>query len=159
MTAENRKPHLQRVDLVFERSPIYFVTACMQDRRKLLSTAAIHETFLRFGRAGHGLEASPCVRRNRQITLSDWMKSLKNTISKALRLKGVAPPHWQKNIFRSRAAERRVVLRKMELCSRESSAGGACQKRGRLAVHGRDLFVGISLGVMRFGGHRPPLQK
>jgi len=91
MTAANRKPHLQRVDLVFERSPIYFVTACMQDRRKLLSTAAIHETFLRF--------------------------------------------------------------------AREGPARGACQKRGRLAVHGRDLFVGISLGVMRFGGDRPPLQK
>ncbi len=34
-----------------------------------------------------------------KITLSDWMKSLKNTISKALRLNGVALPHWQKTFF------------------------------------------------------------
>lgn len=34
-----------------------------------------------------------------KITLSDWMKSLKTTISKALRLNGVAPPHWQKTFF------------------------------------------------------------
>src|SRR6266851_539094 len=147
MTAENRKPHLQRLDLVFERSPIYFVTACMQDRRRLLATAAIHETFLRFARKGPARGAwvgayllMPdhlhvfVATDNEKITLSDWMKSLKNTISKALRLNGVARPHWQKTFFDH--VLRRVVLRKMELCSRESSAGGACQKRGRLAVHG-----------------------
>src|SRR6266705_1084255 len=103
MTAENRKPHLQRLDLVFERSPIYFVTACMQDRRKLLATAAIHETFLRFAREGpaRGAWVGAYVLMadhlhvfvatdDEKITLSDWMKSLKNTISKALRLNGVA---------------------------------------------------------------------
>jgi len=112
MTAENRKPHLQRLDLVFERSPIYFVTACMQDRRKLLATAAIHETFLRFAREGPArgawvgaYELMPdhlhvfVATDDEKITLSDWMKSLKNTISKALRLNGVASPHWQKTFF------------------------------------------------------------
>jgi REP element-mobilizing transposase RayT len=34
-----------------------------------------------------------------KITLSDWMKSLKNTISKAIRLNGVPRPHWQKTFF------------------------------------------------------------
>jgi putative transposase len=34
-----------------------------------------------------------------KITVSAWMKSLKNTISKTLRLTGVAPPHWQKTFF------------------------------------------------------------
>jgi hypothetical protein len=52
MTAENRKQRLRRLDIVFVRSPIYFVTASMQDRRKLLATPAIHETFLRFGQEG-----------------------------------------------------------------------------------------------------------
>jgi putative transposase len=112
MTAENRKPHLQRLDLVFERSPIYFVTACMQDRRRLLATAAIHETFLRFAREGpaRGAWVGAYVLMpdhlhvfvatdDEKITLSDLMKSLKNTISKAPRLNGVAPPHWQKTFF------------------------------------------------------------
>jgi putative transposase len=56
MTAENRKHRLRRLDLVFVRSPIYFVTASTQDRRKLLATAAVHETLMRFGQEGpaHG---------------------------------------------------------------------------------------------------------
>jgi hypothetical protein len=37
------------------------------------------------------------VRRNdEKIALANWMKSLKNMISKALRSAEVAPPHWQK---------------------------------------------------------------
>ena len=172
MTAENRKQRLRRLDLMFVRSPIYFVTACMQDRGKLLATVAVHESFLQFGQEGpaHGAWIGAYVimpdhlhlfvaTDDEKITLPAWAKSLKNTISKALRARTVAPPHSQKNIFRSRAAERRVVLRKMEPCSRESITGGACQKCGRLAVHGGDLFVGVSLGIIRFGGHRPPLQK
>ena len=140
MTAENRKPHLQRLDLVFERSPIYFVTACMQDRRKLLATAAIHETFLRFAREGpaRGAWVGAYVLMpdhlhvfvatdDEKITLPDWMKSLKNTISKAAPKRSCLAT-LAKDIFRSRATERRVVLRKMQLCSRESSAGRLARK-------------------------------
>ena len=36
---------------------------------------------------------------DRQIDLSGWMKSLKNTLSKALRFDGIAAPHWQKDFF------------------------------------------------------------
>jgi len=35
----------------------------------------------------------------REITLSAWMKSLKNALSKSLRESGVASPHWQKGFF------------------------------------------------------------
>jgi REP element-mobilizing transposase RayT len=31
--------------------------------------------------------------------LSDWMKSLKNSLSKALRATGISAPHWQKGFF------------------------------------------------------------
>ena len=34
-----------------------------------------------------------------QITISAWMKSLKNTISKTLSENRVAAPHWQKTFF------------------------------------------------------------
>jgi putative transposase len=36
---------------------------------------------------------------DQKITLSLWMKSLKNSISKSLRRKRVVAPHWQKTFF------------------------------------------------------------
>jgi REP element-mobilizing transposase RayT len=56
MTAEDQKQRLRRLELLFVRSPIYFVTACTEARRKLLSNAAVHETFLHFAQQGphHG---------------------------------------------------------------------------------------------------------
>ena len=112
MSAEIRKKRLSRLNLVFVRSPIYFVTACTQNRRDILATPAIHETFLRFGQEGpsHGAWIGAYVimpdhlhlfvaTDDEQIAISVWMKSLKNTISKMLRKNGVAPPHWQKTFF------------------------------------------------------------
>jgi len=34
-----------------------------------------------------------------QVLLSDWMKSLKNSLSKTLKTQGHAAPHWQKGFF------------------------------------------------------------
>ena len=112
MSAEIRKKRLSRLNLVFVRSPIYFVTACTQNRRGILATPAIHETFLRFGQEGpsHGAWIGAYVimpdhlhlfvaTADEQIAISVWMKSLKNTISKMLRENGIAPPHWQKTFF------------------------------------------------------------
>ena len=112
MSAEIRKRRLSRLDLVFVRSPIYFVTACTQNRRNILATPAIHETFLHFGKEGpsHGAWIGAyailpdhlhlfVATDDRRIAISAWMKSLKNTISKTLRENGVAPHHWQKTFF------------------------------------------------------------
>ena len=112
MTAADRKARLRRLDLLFVRSPIYFITACTENRRKLLATAAVHEAFLRFGQEGaaHGAWIGAYVimpehvhlfvaTDDEKITLSAWMKSLKNTVSKVLRSTAVAPPHWQKTFF------------------------------------------------------------
>ena len=112
MSAEIRKRRLGRLDLVFVRSPIYFVTACTQNRRNILTTPTIHETFLRFGQEGpsHGAWVGAYVimpdhlhlfvaTNDEQISISAWMKSLKNTISKTLSENGVTPPHWQKTFF------------------------------------------------------------
>ena len=112
MSAEIRKRRLGRLDLVFVRSPIYFVTACTQNRRNILATPAIHETFLRFGKEGpsHGAWVGAYVimpdhlhafvaTDGEQKGISAWMKSLKNTISKTLNKTGVASSHWQKTFF------------------------------------------------------------
>lgn len=34
-----------------------------------------------------------------KLTLADWMKSLKNALSKTLRSEGVSAPHFQKGFF------------------------------------------------------------
>jgi REP element-mobilizing transposase RayT len=112
MSAEDQKPRLSRLDQVFVHFPIYFVTTCTYRRRKLLSTSAVHEAFLEFAKAGpaHGVWVGPYVimpdhlhafvaTDDQRISLSAWMKSLKNTLSKALRRNGVAQPHWQKTFF------------------------------------------------------------
>jgi putative transposase len=112
MTAENRKQRLRRLDLVFVRAPIYFVTACTESRRNILATPSIHETLLRFGKEGprmeHGLARTLIMpdhlhqfvaTDDEKNWISAWMKSLKNSISKTLRANGIARPHWQKTFF------------------------------------------------------------
>jgi len=112
MSAEIRKQRLRRLELVFVRSAIYFVTTCTENRRDTLATPAIHKTFLRFGKEGplYGAWIGAyvimpdhlhlfVVTDDEKIGISAWMKSLKNTISKTLRVDGVAPPHWQKTFF------------------------------------------------------------
>ena len=112
MTAENRRQRLHRLEVVYARSPIYFVTPCTSGRRHILATAAIHESFVRFAEEGpkHGawigayvlmpdhLHAFVAV-DDEKLSLTQWMKSLKNALSKTLRSRRVATPHWQKTFF------------------------------------------------------------
>ena len=112
MSADDRKKRLCRLELVYIRSPIYFVTTCTFQRRKLLASETIHEAFVEFALQGptHGAWVGNYVLMpdhlhvfvgmdDQKITLSAWMKSLKNSISKTLRQQGVVPPHWQKTFF------------------------------------------------------------
>jgi putative transposase len=112
MTAENRKQRLHRLDQVFLRTPIYFLTTCTQNRRQILARESIHQAFVCFARAGQrqGAWVGAYVLMpdhlhafvafdDQNLELSTWMKSLKNTFSKALRLDGIAAPHWQKGFF------------------------------------------------------------
>lgn len=136
MTAENRKQRLHRLELVFLRSPIYFVTACTERRRKLLSNAAVHETFLRFAEQGSRFGAwvgayvimpDPfhlfVATDHEKITLSEGIKSLKNTISKTLRLTGIDPPHWQKTFFDPLLRSSESYSKKWRYVSGESCVG------------------------------------
>jgi REP-associated tyrosine transposase len=103
---------LGRLDRIYVRAPIYFLTACTARRRPLLAKQDVHEAFIRFARQGtaHGvwigayvlmpdhLHAFVALDAER-VNLSALMKSLKNVLSKKLRERGVAPPHWQKGFF------------------------------------------------------------
>jgi REP element-mobilizing transposase RayT len=77
-----------------------------------LAREPVHEAFIRFAEKGeqHGACTGGYVLMpdhlhafvgmdDRQIDLSGWMKSLKNTLSKTLRFDGIAAPHWQKDFF------------------------------------------------------------
>jgi putative transposase len=107
MTAENQTRRLHRLERIYVRSPIYFVTTCTADRRHVLATEAVHESFVGFAKAGpvHGAWIGAYVLipdhlhafvayDDEKISLAGWMKSLKNALSKTLRGNGVPPPHW-----------------------------------------------------------------
>jgi putative transposase len=113
MTAETpRRQRLSRLETVFVDSPIYFVTACMSNRRKILASASVHQALIQFSRRGpeygawigkyvlmpHHLHVFVGLDEER-INLANWMKSLKNTLSKTLRSRNVRSPHWQKTFF------------------------------------------------------------
>jgi putative transposase len=103
---------LRRLEYAFQRLPIYFVTTCTQERRQILNNVSIHQRFVEFGKEGEAKGAwlgayvlmpdhlhAFVVIDDERLTLSVWMKSLKNTLSKVLRDKGIASPHWQKGFF------------------------------------------------------------
>ena len=113
MTAESeRKPRLRRLEGVYVRSPIYFVTACTAERKPLLANESIHQAFVTYSRQAekHGTHVGAYVLMPDHMhlfvhpsdlspSLETWIKSLKNSLSKILRATGRSSPHWQKGFF------------------------------------------------------------
>src|ERR1043165_1314683 len=103
-------PH--RLKDLFIDCPIYYLTACAEGRRRILDQRLVHNAFINFalraaehqvwvGRyvimpdhihlfAGFGPES---------MSVSLWMKSFKNAISKTLKNATLLGPHWQKGFF------------------------------------------------------------
>src|ERR1043165_373336 len=92
------KPRLGRLETVFSRNPIYFITACIAERRPLLANMGVQSAFVSFARCATEREVFVgryvlmpdhlhlFVAMNEEaLTLSAWMKSLKNALSKELR--------------------------------------------------------------------------
>ncbi len=103
---------LRRLAYNFQRLPIYFITACTHERRRILNSADVHERLIAFGQEGESKGAwlgayvlMPdhvhlfVVIDDERLRLSTWIKSLKNTLSNTIRTKGIQPPHWQKGFF------------------------------------------------------------
>ena len=42
-------PEPKRLELLFTDYPVYFLTACTYNRRRILDRPAIHEPFIQFG--------------------------------------------------------------------------------------------------------------
>jgi putative transposase len=118
MTAESihkmsapRRPRLRRLDEIFVEGPIFFVTFCTLDRKSLLANTTIHDSFRNFGlnaRERDNLVGRYVIMPDHlhffvalryPETLSMWVKSLKNSLSKTLKTMGQPAPHWQKDFF------------------------------------------------------------
>jgi putative transposase len=142
---ELRKHRLHRLHRIFASSPIFFVTACSFGRHPILANVGVHDTFIQFAIVGerHGAYVGAYVLMpdhlhlfvalQEKLTLSSWVKSLKNSLSKAMRGKGIPAPHWQKGFFdhvlRSDESYEQKWVR-----SRQSGSGRPCAELGELAV-------------------------
>lgn len=103
---------LRRLDWVYTEAPVYFVTACTENRLNLLANPGAHECMRNFciqarergvlvGRyvlMPDHLHLFACIPPE-AVGLSSWMKSLKNAMSKHWREQGIPAPHWQKGFF------------------------------------------------------------
>lgn len=98
--------------MIYKRSPIYFVTACVAKRQKLLANEEIHGAFKVFAdcapNRGAWVGAYVFMPDHvhlfvaidaEELSLSRWMKSLKGTLSSKLGAQGNTPPYWQKGFF------------------------------------------------------------
>lgn len=103
---------LTRLESLYTEAPVYFITTCTQGRRRLLDNEGAHEAFRGFceGARERGalvgryvlmpdhLHLFVCIPPG-EMGLSAWMKSLKNSLSKHWRERGIEAPHWQKGFF------------------------------------------------------------
>src|SRR5437016_2259422 len=103
---------LHRLEHLYADNPVYFLTFCTADRKAILANEVIHKAFIDFGSEAltrnifvgryilmpdhvHLFVKVPAPSEN----LSRWVKSLKNYLSKALRMLNIPAPHWQKGFF------------------------------------------------------------
>jgi len=106
------KPRLQRLKWLFTDCPVYYLTVCTEPRRSILANEEIHDSFITF--ADRAEEYKVFVGRYvlmpdhthffvaftpKSPTLSMWMKSWKNALSKTLRRMNILSPHWEKDFF------------------------------------------------------------
>jgi len=113
MTAEPQRPErLHRLGVLYIRNLIFFVTACTVRRKAILANEQTHKALIEFAQIGEkrGAFVGAYVLmpdhfhlfvwfNGSDLSLAIWVKSLKNRLSKDLRERGVATPHWQKGFF------------------------------------------------------------
>ena len=108
----NMPNRLYRLERVFPSYPVYVVTLCTERRKTILAAPDVHDAFLDFARRSldYGISPGRYVLMPdhihvlvgfspESISLSRWVKSLRNSLSKALRRTGHPSPHWQKDFF------------------------------------------------------------
>lgn len=107
-----RKPRLPRLEWLYTKRLVYFITTNTHERQKLLDCAAADEAFVRFseGATTRGVLVGRYVLMpdhlhlfaaftEDAISLSAWVQSLKVKLAQALRAHGRGAPYWQKDFF------------------------------------------------------------
>jgi REP element-mobilizing transposase RayT len=102
----------RRLQWLYTENPIYYITACTYSRRRILDHPGVHDSFIQFGlrATGHGVSVGRYVIMPdhihlfagfapKSISVSAWMKSFKNAISKTLKHVTFPGPHWEKGFF------------------------------------------------------------
>lgn len=103
----------KRLNKITIQSPIFFITTCTQDRRKLLANDAVHAAFKQFCKTGitHGVWVGNYVimpdhlhlfvafDNNAKADISDWMRLLKRELTIEIRKTDQLDVVWQKGFF------------------------------------------------------------
>jgi putative transposase len=92
--------------------PLFFVTICTIQRRRLLASNAVHERFVQFcGNSPEKIQVligkyvimpdhiHVFVSAEGSASLSRWVGSLKGFLSSGMRKEAVQEPHWQDGFF------------------------------------------------------------
>jgi REP element-mobilizing transposase RayT len=100
-----------RLRFVLHHDPLFFVTFCTHERRKLLATDAVHAAFVAFpsqANSRHNLAVGRYVimpdhvhffvRRPDDLQLGRWVGMLKQALAKHIALAGTSPI-WQRGFF------------------------------------------------------------
>jgi putative transposase len=102
----------RRLDIIFPRRPVYFVTCCTYRRRPHLATDHVHKAFAQFGRRGENdfgvavgryvilpdhLHLFVALPDN--IRLGDWVGTLKRVLARTVDTFGSSDPVWQRGFF------------------------------------------------------------
>ncbi|MBI2150437.1 MAG: transposase [Acidobacteria bacterium] len=103
---------LARLEWIYKDYPIYYLTLVAHHRRPILANQTVHEAFITFAKRAvdHGVAVGRYTLMpdhmhlfaafgQESISVSHWVKSLQNSLSKCLRTHGVPPPHFQKGFF------------------------------------------------------------
>jgi putative transposase len=103
---------LKRLDETYSDHPVYFVTACTFERRRLLDRESVLRAVLEYGEHGpeHGswlgsfvlmpdhLHAFVALDAER-CRLSLWVSGMKAVVARVLKSEGLEGPYWQKGFF------------------------------------------------------------
>ena len=110
MTKFPRAP--RRLEIVFPRNPLYFVTCCTLRRRPHLANNHIHEAFVKFSKnalSDFGIAVGRYVILPDHLhlfvalpdsfKLGDWVGTLKRVLVRSLQGSGSGDPIWQRGFF------------------------------------------------------------
>lgn len=110
MTKFPRAP--RRLDIIFPRNPLYFVTCCTYRRRPYLASERVHSSFVKFGQRAQ-VEFGIAVGRYvilpdhlhlfvalpDNVKLGDWIGTLKRFLAQAVEVSCSSGPIWQRGFF------------------------------------------------------------